>query len=89
MYGTREAAGNWEHTYAEHMSNMGFGRGNTSTCCFLHPERNIKSMVHGDDFFAVASISELEWMRDKFEEKFRIQWEVLGPKFGMQRRLPF
>ena len=45
LYGTRDAAQNWEDTYAEIMVNMGFDRGKASPCIFHHKtrERDVKA----------------------------------------------
>ena len=50
MYGTRDAAQNWENAYAEFMESIGFSKGKASPCIFWHPGRNLRCVVHGDDF---------------------------------------
>ena len=50
MYGTRDAAQNWEMAYAEFMEDIGFVRGILSPCVFYHAERELRVVVHGDDF---------------------------------------
>ena len=50
MYGTRDAAQNWEFAYAEYMEELGFVRGTASPCLFWHPGRELRVVVHGDDF---------------------------------------
>merc|ERR1712005_42236 len=50
MYGTRDAAQNWEAEYSEFMESIGFKRGIASPCVVYHPERNIRCVIHGDDF---------------------------------------
>ena len=50
MYGTRDAAQNWEYKYVEVMEGLGFQRGLANPCAFYHPEREIRVVVHGDDF---------------------------------------
>ena len=36
MYGTRDAAQNWEEAYSEFMTEIGFCRGRASPCIFWH-----------------------------------------------------
>lgn len=55
-YGTRDAARNWETAYTEQMQSMSFKVGALSWCLYHNVERNIKSMVHGDDFSAWAGM---------------------------------
>ena len=36
LYGTRDAAANWQHTVAKAMEQMGFIRGSYDACTYLH-----------------------------------------------------
>ena len=51
LYGTRDAAQGWEDTYSSAMKALGFRRGKSNPCVFHHPERDVRCVVHGDDFF--------------------------------------
>ena len=59
MYGTRDAAQNWEYAYAEFMEEIGFERGKTSSCVFWHPIRKLRVVVRGDDFAVLGWEKEL------------------------------
>ena len=50
MYGTRDAAQNWEMEYTGFMKSLGFAQGIATPCVFYHQERDIRIAVHGDDF---------------------------------------
>ena len=50
MYGTRDAAQHWEHTYTEVMLSAGFNAGLASPCVFFHPGKDLRVVIHGDDF---------------------------------------
>ena len=50
LYGTRDAAQNWERAYGEFMEEIGFHRGKASPCIFRHADRDLRVVVHGDDF---------------------------------------
>ena len=50
MYGTRDAASNWEAKYRSVMAGMGFEQGKSNPCVFVHRIRGIHAVVHGDDF---------------------------------------
>ncbi len=54
MYGTRDAAQNWELEYTEMMTEAGFRQGSHSVCVFYHAEKNVRIVVHGDDFTALS-----------------------------------
>ena len=46
MYGTRDAAHNWEIEYSGFMEEVGFMRGIASPCVFCHSDRDIRVVVH-------------------------------------------
>ena len=50
LYGTRGAAQNWEHEYIDFLEKVGFQRGVSTPCIFWHRARDIRVVVHGDDF---------------------------------------
>ena len=70
LYGTRDAAQGWEATYSEAMRAIGFRRGKSSPCVFVHPSRNIRCTVHGDDFFAEGLPSDLTWFESSILSRF-------------------
>ena len=54
MYGTRDAGLNWEATVAKVMISIGFERGVSNPCVYYHPQKNIRTEVHGDDFVIIG-----------------------------------
>ena len=75
MYGTRDAAQNWEFAYADSLQALGFMKGKATQSAFYHQQRNIRLVVHGDDFTVLAMEADLGWFRrgisDIFDVKFR------------------
>lgn len=61
MYGTRDAAKGWEAKYCDVLLKLGFKRGSSSPCLFIHKSRNIRLCVHGDDFLSAASKADAKW----------------------------
>ena len=49
LYGTRDAAKGWQETLNSHLVSIGFVRGRGHPRVFWHPEKQIKTLVHGDD----------------------------------------
>ncbi len=41
MYGTRDAALNWELEYTEMMTEAGLKKGSDSACVFYHEQKNV------------------------------------------------
>ena len=51
MHGTRDVAQNWGEDCSRFMVESGFVRGRSSPRVFRHPDREIRCVVHGDDFW--------------------------------------
>ena len=73
MYGTRDAAQNWECQYAETMEKMGFTRGKAAPCLFYHSGHNLRIAVHGDDFTNFGSDSALNWFQSEIQKYFEVK----------------
>ena len=54
LYGTRDAARNWEEKYVEVLSELGFVVGKSSPCLFWNEKRDLRSVIHGDDIATVG-----------------------------------
>ena len=78
MYGTRDAATNWQEEVAREMKKIGFRRGRYNPCVYWHLEKRIKAIVHGDDFVGVGRPADVEWMNDKLKERFQITSMRIG-----------
>ena len=63
MYGTRDAAQNWEHMYTEWLESSGFKRGVCNPCVFWNKGKNIRLVVHGDDFTLLNASADLDVCR--------------------------
>ena len=59
MYGTRDAASNWERDWQEHVRNWGFQRGLSSKNLFHHKENRVSGLTHGDDFVLTGPTKKL------------------------------
>lgn len=54
MHGTQDASHVWQAGCTELFAQHGFQQGKASTSTFTHKEKEIKLLVHGDDFLVVA-----------------------------------
>ena len=63
LYGTRDASARWEAFLAAELQKHGFVQGVASPCCFKHAKRDLRCVVHGDDFVFVGPDVDLEWAR--------------------------
>jgi len=81
LYGTRDAAQNWEQEYTEFMTSIGFKAGIASPCTFRHESREIRAVVHGDDFTLIGSRKSLDWFKSRIEGRFEIKYKGrMGPR---------
>ena len=89
MYGTRDAAQNWYQEYSSQLVKIGFVQGKASPCVFHHPDRGIRTYVHGDDYVSTAKPEQLQWMRTQLEKKYSVKTETLGPGPNDKKQIKF
>ena len=81
MYGTRDAAANWEAEYTNALVEDGFNPGVSTPCAFYNPRRDLRCVVHGDDFTFLGTDEELNWIEKRFKERYEIKVRGrLGPE---------
>jgi hypothetical protein len=76
LYGTRDAPARWEAFLASELAKMGFERGKASPCCFRHSTRDLRCIVHGDDFVFTGDDRDLDWAQHEMSTRFLIK--VIG-----------
>ena len=76
MYGTRDAAQNWEHEYIDFMVNVGFVKSRATPCMFYHEGGNVRVVIHGDDFTILGNELDLDWFRDEISAKFEVKFRA-------------
>jgi hypothetical protein len=85
LYGTRDAAQNWMDAYTKAMEDMGFRRGAASPCAFWNARREIRTVVHGDDFTTLGHEEQLDWFKKEMEKRFECKHRGrIGP--GRRRK---
>ena len=52
------------------MISLGFHRGKASPCCYYRPSRDLRCVVHGDDFILAGLPRELGWARRAVSDSF-------------------
>jgi hypothetical protein len=75
MYGTRDAAQNWEVEYTEMMKEAKLMQGAYRACVFYYEERNIRAVIHGDGFTALGRSADLDWLRKAIEKKMDVKYK--------------
>ena len=80
LYGTRDAAQNWEKEYSDCLQSMGFIRGKSLPCTFFCKELDARIAVHGDDFTILATESVIKLIARNMEKRYKIKLRgILGP----------
>ena len=73
LYGSRGAAQAWEEHYGDKLMAKGFVRGRSNPCLFHHPQKEILTVVHGDDFTSLGTDSALDWLKAVLEEEYELK----------------
>ena len=61
---------------AGELEKMGFDQGKASPCCFRHGTKDLRCIVHGDDFVFAGGDKDLEWVQHEISTRFLIK--VIG-----------
>ena len=73
MYGTKKAAMRWEDTYKQALERLGFAQGRASPCCFTHNTRDLRLVVHGDDFTILGCDGDLDYFEKGIQTEFEVK----------------
>ena len=65
MYGTRKAASKWEDFYSNVLAKLGFTKGKASPYTFYTKSRNLRCVVHGDDFTTLGADDDLDFFENR------------------------
>ena len=78
LFGTRDAAKEWQKTLPRHLVSIGFSAGKCHTSIFHHHGPNVKLLVHGDDYFSSGHTDDLNCVADKLTTAYEIQTQRIG-----------
>ena len=73
LYGTRDAAMQWQERVAEHLTSIGFVRSVAFPSLYSHEERGLCTLVHGDDSVSSGTKEQVQWLRAQLEKEFEIK----------------
>lgn len=81
MYGTRDAAQNFDRKAEESMESLGFKVGLYNPCLYFHEKKDVRVVRHGDDFFVLGTRAQLQWFFEGLSKILLVkQRGVLGPE---------
>ena len=87
LYGTRDAAVNWQETLSGHLVGLGFLGSAVFPCVFAHPSRDMLTLVHGDDYVTSGKSADLDWLQSELEKAYEIKSTRVGPKAERQGKV--
>ena len=89
LYGTRDAPLAWLTVVKGDMKEMGFEECKVTSGVFTHPERDLRAVVHIDDFLVPGESHQLQWFHDHLAKKYELKVQVAGWANGDSRELQF
>ena len=78
MYGTRDAASNWERDWQEHVKKWGFQLGLSSKNLFHHTENRVSGLTHGDDFVLTGPTKRLTEFENEMMSVYPIKAKIIS-----------
>ena len=82
VYGIRDAAKGWQETLSAHFVDIGFERGRGHPCVFWHLTREIKTLVHGNDYVSSETVDNMEWLEKELTKAYEIKTQKVGMSVG-------
>ena len=82
LYGTHDAAKEWQKTLSRHLHDIGFVPGRGHPAVSNHPERDMRVLVHGDDYLTSGHVGDLDCMKRKLEDQKEIQTQRIRDGIG-------
>ena len=78
MYGTRDAASNWERDWQEHVKKSGFQMGLSSKNLSHHKENRVSGLTHGDDFVLTGATKKLMEFERKMTSVYPMKAKIIS-----------
>ena len=86
LYGTRDAAKNWEIELSGFLCDqVGFRRGKASASIYSEPNSKSSAAVHGDDVIVKTSRRRAEQLIKLFEKRYEIKWQMMGSESDLSK----
>ena len=82
LYGTRDAATNFQREVARLMKSLGYIQAKYNASLFYHPQEDVQVLVHGDDFVAVGQRNEIQKFKQQLAKRFTMKTKIVGSGAG-------
>ena len=74
----RDTAPLWQECLSQHLIGVGFERVKSNSRSFYDKSRNLRVLVHGDDYATVCAIADLRWMKLQLDKKCSTKATFVG-----------
>ena len=78
LYGTRDAAANFQAEVRKFLLGAGFTQSSYNPQVYHHVTRDLKTIVHGDDFVTSGDREQAKWMEARLAKRFEIKSHIIG-----------
>ena len=78
LYGTRDAAANFQQEVRKFMESKQFTISRYSPCMYHHQARGLRVLVHGDDFVTSGDRAEVLWLQEQLARIFEVKTKLIG-----------
>ena len=85
MYGTRDAASNWERDWQDNVKKWGFQLGLSSKNLSYHKEHQVSGLTHGDDFVLTGPTKRLMEFNKEMKKMYPTKEKIIS--FGSQESI--
>ena len=85
MYGSRDAASNWERDWQENIKKWGFQLGLSSKNLFHHKEHQVSGLTHGDYFVLTGPTKRLMEFNKEMKKVYPTKEKIIS--FGSQESI--
>ena len=89
MYGTRAAPHVWQKVVEKVMGNLGFKANMVFPQVYYHTERDLRVLVHVDDFLCSGPKHQLRWLTAQLTKEFELKSQILGPDVDEFKEVKF
>ena len=87
LYGTRDAARNWDSEVSKTMAEGNFKKGLANPCLHHHAQRDLASMVHGDDILIEGRRRDVEKAVAFIRSKYEVRMSMIGADYDLDNEM--
>jgi len=87
LYGTRDAAMNWEAEINGTMKDLGYLKGKASACVYCHKDIESTAAIHGDDILVEGDEIEMKELYEKIKKKYECTMTMIGGASHLEKKM--